>query len=367
MMNRRLRVLMVAVMAAFATSGAGRQDNQVQLHDGAMSPALAGSHGLTVMTYNIKGLPWPIAFDRGAAVERIGDRLARMRRAGQHPRLVLLQEAFSADAMTLAQRAGYRHVAMGPDADLRTPVTPNAADTAFLRTARWDRGEQMGKSMGSGLMILSDYPIRRTDRLAFPDFACAGFDCLANKGVLIAHIDIPGMGPTSIVNAHLNARTASGVPVIRSQQAYRRQIELMAGSIRRHVQPHEALVLGGDMNLGRDRQRGRAFFGTFAQAGLAFVTPGLGGAQQVLARRVGATGSWHDLTHAVRHGKDWLFARNAGGAPMTVLRAQVPFGTEADGAPLSDHFGYMVHYAAQPGPKPIAFASSNPMPKLAGR
>lgn len=365
-MNRRLRVLLVAVMAAFATSGAGRQDDQVQAHDGVIASA-AGNNGLTVMTYNIKGLPWPIAFDRAAAMERIGGRLARMRRTGQQPRLVLLQEAFSAEAMTLAQRAGYRHVAMGPDADLRTPVAPNAADAAFLRSARWDRGEQMGKSMGSGLMILSDYPIRRNDRLAFPDFACAGFDCLANKGVLIAHVDIPGMGPTSIVNAHLNARTAAGVPIIRSQRAYGRQIELMAGIIKRHVQPHEALVLGGDMNLGRDGQRRRAFFRTFAQAGLAFVTPALGGAQQVMARRAGATGSWHDLTHAVRHGKDWLFARNANGAPMPVLRAQVPFGTEADGASLSDHFGYMIHYGTPAGPKPVAFASRDPIPTLGGR
>ena len=46
--------------------------------------------------------------------------------------------------------------------------------------------------VGSGLQILSDYPILRVRRMAFPAFACAGYDCLANKGALLVTVRLPG-------------------------------------------------------------------------------------------------------------------------------------------------------------------------------
>ena len=47
--------------------------------------------------------------------------------------------------------------------------------------------------------------------------ACAGFDCLANKGVLLARIAVPGMAqPLTVANAHLNARKAAGVSVVKN-------------------------------------------------------------------------------------------------------------------------------------------------------
>ena len=366
-MGTAFRALLFASMAALATSGSGREDRAFRPAEPIRAATEEPGGTLSVMTYNVKGLPWPVAQGREEALERIASRLIALRRQHRQPHIILLQEAFTADAMALATRAGYRHSALGPDAATRSAAAASAADLAYLRRARWDRGEQLGKSLGSGLMILSDYPITRADRFAFPDFACAGFDCLANKGVVIAHIDAPG-GPIGVVNTHLNARTAAGVTIARSQQAYARQTELMARFVTRKVRPHERLILGGDMNIGRDPQRRQAFFAAFSGTRPSFVAPDMGGARQAIGRTASGEDR-HDLARAVRHGKDWLFARDATGAAMQVVGAQVPFGKEAEGKPLSDHFGYVIQYAAA-ARKPhegIHFASQSATPMGAER
>ena len=346
-MIKMFRALLVTGMAMLATSGATSEDQGFQaIAASGMTTATSGAT-LSVMTYNIRGLPWPVATGRNEALDRIGARLRALRRAGQQPDVILLQEAFSDEAQALAARSGYAHVAFGPDTVLRTPVQADAADAAYLRDARWDRGEAMGKSLGSGLIILSDHPIVATDRLAFPDFACAGFDCLANKGVMIAHLAVPGAGRISIVNTHLNARKAAGVAIARTQRAYARQVALMTGFIAAHVARGDGLILGGDMNIGGDPQRRDIFFGGFADARLPFVTVTRGGAQQAAEQDDVAES---DLLHSIGKGKDWLFARRAAGAGASVLGAQTPFGSEAHGAPLSDHVGYVVHYAMAPRP-----------------
>lgn len=368
MMMRVLRASLFAGMAMLATSGAGTEDSG--LHSPAPLAAAEQDPALSVMTYNVKGLPWPIASGRSEALVRIAGRLAAMRRAGRQPHVVLLQEAFSVEAAaSLGTRAGYRHVAMGPDTGLRTPMTADEGDIQYLQQARWDRGEQMGKPLGSGLMILSDYPIVGADRMAFPDFACAGVDCLANKGVLIAHLDVPGTGRVSVVNAHLNARKAAMVPLVRSQRAYRRQVELMAHFVARHVPRGQMLIVGGDMNIGKDVKRWHAFFDAFVLSGLAFVAPDRGGAQQALHQTSSTSGAASDdLIQAIRHGKDWLFARGASGISVPVLRAEVPFGSEAGGEPLSDHVGYAIHYAAgaRTPHETRHFVSRDPLPAQVG-
>ncbi|KKW91475.1 MULTISPECIES: endonuclease/exonuclease/phosphatase family protein [Sphingobium] len=340
--------LLFALLAALAPIGTGRMGLKDQAGAAETATGVPGDNVLSVMTYNIKGLPWPVALDRAGALDRIGQRLAAMRRAAQQPHIVLMQEVFSSQAAEVAAMAGYRHVIMGPDTALRTATTMDDADRHYIEDGRWDRGENMGKPLNSGLMILSDYPVLGIDRMAFPDFACAGFDCLANKGVLIAHLDVPGIGRVSIINAHLNARSAAMVPVARSQQAFVRQVDLMARFVVRHVPRGQAMILGGDMNIGGDLQRRTSFFTGFKRSGFSFVTPALDGASQALAQSLAGKGDMQrDLLHAARHGKDWLFARDTSGAAMSVASALVPFGNEVGGEPLSDHFGYVIDYAPQ--------------------
>ena len=358
-MMKIVRGLLFTGMAMLATSGATSEDQGFHAIAPSGMAAAVPDAALSVMTYNITGLPWPVATGRSAALDRIAARLSALRRMGQQPDVILLQEAFSDEARALAARSGYPHVAFGPDVLLRSPAQADAADGAYLRDARWDRGEAMGKSLGSGLIILSDHPIVATARMAFPDFACAGFDCLANKGVMIAHLAVPGAGRVSVVNAHLNARKAAGVAIARTQRAYARQVALMTGFIAAHVARGDRLIVGGDMNIGGDPLRRRAFFGGFADARLPFVTVTRGGAQQAAERKDVAES---DLLHSIGKGKDWLFARDEAGAAARVLGAQTPFGGEAHGAPLSDHVGYVVHYAMAQGradaPVRIAMAES---------
>ena len=345
--------ILFAFIGALSPIGIG----ETGLRDQAVAADTVGverpDNVLSVMTYNIKGLPWPIALDRNDALDRIGERLAMMRRDRRQPHIVLMQEVFSSKAAEVAAVAGYRHAVMGPDSALRTTMAMDGIDRRYIKAARWDRGENMGKSLNSGLMILSDYPVLGIERMAFPDFACAGFDCLANKGVLIVRLNIPGVGRVSVVNAHLNARSAAMVPVARSQQAFARQVDLMAGFVARHVPQGQA-----------------SFFTAFARSGLSFITPALGGASQALAHGQLAEATMRrDLLHAARHGKDWLFGRDASGTALPVRRAQVPFGNEVTGEPLSDHFGYVIDYAPKRygAHELIHFAERGELPRLGGR
>lgn len=345
-MHKPFRALALLSLLASAATGSGIPEHPAAFFTEAEG-APVDNPLLSVMTYNIAGLPWPLATGRTEALGRIIDRLHTMRRKGTQPHIILLQEAFIPEAQRIARDAGYPHVASGPDAAFTNPVAPGAEDIAFLDQRRWDRGEGIDKMVGSGLLILSDYSIESVDRVAFPDFACAGFDCLANKGALIARVKVPGMTtPISIINTHLNARKAAGVSIWRSQQAFDRQVEILANFIRRQVPAGEPTILGGDMNIGSDPKRSASFFGAFSKVGLSFVTPANSGGHVALTEappQGRATRS--DLATAIQRRKDWLFARDVSDGPMGVTQAHVPFGAEADGGSLSDHFGYVINYA----------------------
>ncbi|WP_031309368.1 sphingomyelin phosphodiesterase [Sphingobium sp. C100] len=347
-MLKSLRTLVFAsltIMVATVSTG-GRPVARAAFEGPAI--AAPADDRLSVMTYNVQGLPWPVAWGRPDALDRIGERLAALRHAGRQPHIVLLQEAFTPEAAAIARRAGYAHVATGPDASLHGAPSALATDRAYLAQGRWDRGEGLGKRFGSGLMILSDYPILNQARMAFPAFACAGFDCLANKGALIVRLAVPGLSrPVNVVNTHLNARKAAGVPVARSQHAYDRQVGLLTEFVQARVPDGEPLILGGDMNIGHDAARHDAFFGHWAEAKMDFIAPELGGARRAQAVSAQSRG---DLGHAVERAKDWLFARDGHGRPLKVAQASVPFGSEEDGAPLSDHYGYVLTY--RPGDRP---------------
>ncbi|MBA4089908.1 MAG: endonuclease [Sphingobium sp.] len=356
-MSKPARALFFASLTALLAASSSSVSSSAA-PDAASARPQGATLPLSIMTYNVMGLPWPVAFGRDEALGRIADRLAVLRGEARQPHVVLLQEAFIADPAQFARRAGYAHVAAGPDANVRTPVARTAADTDFLRGARWDRGETLSKQLGSGLLILSDYPIIGIDRLAYPAFACAGFDCLANKGALIAHLRVPGVAaPVAVVNTHLNARKAAGVPVARSLAAFDRQAQLLSGFVAAHVPGDRMMILGGDLNIGRDPRRVEAFFARWRSAGLGFVAAALGGGRRALAgASVVDPAQRRDLSEAVARGKDWLFARDGDGAPMRVARAHVPFGGEAQ-ARLSDHVGYAISYAPAAG-QAVRFADA---------
>ena len=305
---------------------------------------------ISVMTYNVKGLPWPIASGREAAFSHIVDRLTDLRAVGREPRVIVLQEAFTPAARAIARDAGYRYIAEGPDASLRSALVETQQDRAFAAQSRWWKGEGLGKFLGSGLLIASDYPILAVRRAAFPDFACAGFDCLANKGVLLVKLRVPGRTlPVEVATTHLNSRHASGVPSERSLYAYRRQLQIVDRFLTENADRRLPLIFAGDFNASSTQRRSTLLahsienWSTQARpmkAALIHCLSGDGRCRDpmpVVARSI------------LDRGRDWQFFVPGSRVSIQAINLLVPFGRERDGSMLSDHIGYLVGYRLHDG------------------
>lgn len=298
---------------------------------------------LTVMSYNVEGLPAPARFGRAAALARIGQDLRQLRSERRQPNVILLQEAFAAPARQIAQEAGYRYVASGPsEGDINSDPVPSGA-TAFVAAASHLRGEGDGKWADSGLRIFSDYPIVRIARLAFPEWDCAGFDCLANKGALIAWIAIPGEAePVAFVDTHLNSRAASGVAKSRADMAYAYQVSALRKFIGDQVRDRSTAFLGGDFNSGKAAFR-------IAELKPELLTGARNSLLDALADRHAIPQAEQGDSQAIlQRAKDWLYYRGGSHSPIALTGFEVPFGRDPGGSSLSDHLGYEAHYRLGP-------------------
>ena len=328
------------VLAIALTMGAARPTLLPASPPPATPPPFRGD--LSVMTYNIHGLPWPVAWGRPAELARIADRLLALRRAGRNPHVVVLQEAFTQEAQSIGQAAGYRYVATGPSAVMAGNPAASGDESDLARHPSWLKGEGLGKYVGSGLQILSDYPITGVRRMAFPASACAGYDCLANKGALLASITLSDRpDPVDIVTTHLNSRRASKVSDDRSLEAYRMQLAALSDFIRKAHDPARALIVAGDFNVGKATARRTALlqdartgwassmapmrdaYGSSAQAGLALSA---------------------DAAFSRRRARDWQFYASGVATSVELTGIDVPFGHAADGSMLSDHVGYIARF-----------------------
>jgi endonuclease/exonuclease/phosphatase family metal-dependent hydrolase len=299
---------------------------------------------LSVLTYNVHGLPWPFARGRPAAFRQIAERLAELRAQGKAPQVVVMQEAFTRAAARIGREAGYRYVADGPNARQHGAQPDGPAGAAFLAHAHWNRGETEGPLLDSGLVILSDYPIVATDTVAYPRDACAGYDCLANKGAVLARIAVPGLTtPVDIVTTHLNCRERTGVKVTRADQAYSRELATLTAFVARAHDPGLPLIVAGDFNVGKSASR---------NAMIAAATADLG-ARPALAEMVAEDQPLStDALFAWRKNKDLQLAVSSPAVGITVEAIATPFGHDAGGAMLSDHVGYVARYRLSPAPQP---------------
>lgn len=141
-----------------------------------------GTFKLRVLSYNIHGLAEIFVGKKEfpeARFAEIGNILRALRAAGAAPHIVGLQEAFVAKTDDIARLSGYPYVSRGPG--------------------------KKGIALNSGLVILSEYPIKDADSIVFGK-DCAGMDCWANKGVQYARVMVPGIPEgISIFNTHLNS------------------------------------------------------------------------------------------------------------------------------------------------------------------
>lgn len=304
----------------------------------AAAPVRAAPPGeaLSLLTYNVKGLPWPVAAGRKAALVRIADRLRTLRGQGRQPHLVALQEAFTPAAKAIGSLAGYRYAAFGPGQDeIATPT--READRAFAAAGSYWSGEREGKRADSGLAIFSDYPILAVRRLAYAN--CAGFDCLANKGAVATLIAVPGLGPVILVDTHLNASAASGTSKRRALYAYERQIDAFTGFVAMLCRSSSPLLVAGDFNVGHNVAR-RAY----VMRHLVGAATPLANAEPNCVLPLPCPARDADIMEALQHGKDWLLFRSTLGVSVRPAGLSAMFGHGPGGVMLSDHIGLYVAY-----------------------
>jgi endonuclease/exonuclease/phosphatase family metal-dependent hydrolase len=196
---------------------------------------------LSVMTYNVEGLPWPL--------KAIGEQLAALRARGLQPDVVLLQEGFRGEVADLIELSGYPYVARGPRKKQRDGSQLSREDRPRYKRVKYRRkGEGWGKWGSSGLWVLSDHPINWVKSHAY--HYCAGLDCLANKGVMLVSLDVPGLPtPVEIADTHLNSKGASGVPRNRNRVAHHLQAAELGRFMQADRTPGAPLIVGGDFNV----------------------------------------------------------------------------------------------------------------------
>lgn len=294
---------------------------------------------LSILSYNVRGLPWPAALDRADSLHAIAERLALMRQRGIQPHVVLLQEAFTDDAKAIGALSGFEYVVRGPSSRAHPKIPPLGPE--FAKSAQWIKGETSDPRVDSGLLILSDFPVKKVHAMAFPDGACAGFDCLATKGVVVAWVEVPGLdAPLAIANAHLNSRHATHVSPLRADRAFAWQSLATRDFIHSEVRDDEPIIFGGDFNAGGTPARREAFA----------ENPPLGSRQQdglviALQDDLMLAGSRKMAVDILHRNLDKMLYRSGSKTEITPAQAWVPFGREAHGPPMSDHTGFVVSFA----------------------
>lgn len=298
---------------------------------------------LSILTYNVKGLPWPVAAGRPEALTRIGDTLAGLRAKGEAPHVVLLQEAFTEEARAIARRAGYRYVAYGPASGDIQPRNASA-----VRPREWMKGESFGPMLSSGLVMMSDFRISDIRRKPFPAGACSGYDCLANKGMLAARLAVPGIASAvEIVTTHLNSGNPSGQPEPVSRLAYQQQVKALDDFVAQDKLSPTVRIFAGDFNVGHSYGRLSALVGYFKKnkikgasaqgrekyEGLCLDKPASCRRDLALAANV-----------PLEHTADWQFYSAPGDVRLNAVARKIMFGKDRQGQMLSDHFGLNVVY-----------------------
>lgn len=223
---------------------------------------------ITVLIYNVAGLPWPIgkgktsrdtdadgnripiAGKRSSALKKIGDTLGEMRSQGMEPDIILLQEAFISDSAEIPKRGGYPNWVAGPGRKDLGPKQSDRASEEFIAERKFLKGEKSGKSQSSGLLLASNFPIIELYNHPFKQRECGGFDCLANKGVLAAELEIPGL-PDHLILAttHFNSRGASGVTGERALAAHNLQVDDANEFLLNLGKDDMPFIWGGDLNM----------------------------------------------------------------------------------------------------------------------
>lgn len=315
-----------AMVAACAVALAGQQVLAQQAENGE-APILR------LLSYNINGLPKTLTKGKKPLFDRIAEILRERRIAGNQPQVVLLQEAFDKRTSVIADTTGYKYVYKGP----------GRRDTSRKGRAHWAQATRKTyalrpdpqKIAGSGLYILSDFPIVDARYKAFDSDECAGFDCLSNKAIQFARLETPFADqPIDIVNSHFNSRNSAKAPGRIVLKAHRKQTDLLVKMLGVFRQGYP-VVIAGDFNTSQDKRY--AYFSesvNLTDAGQVCLTN--------RAMCVLADGTKED--EILFRTNDKQFYGDSDRVRLHPIWAARNFTETLNGKPLSDHLGYEVHY-----------------------
>jgi endonuclease/exonuclease/phosphatase family metal-dependent hydrolase len=284
-----------------------------------------------VLTYNVEGVPRRAG--RKRQLREIGARLDALRQAGDGPDIILVQEMFSRSARAGVRRAGYPNLVTGPSRTQRRTLPAHGERKGH----KWRKGEWGLRFVGSGLAIASVYPIVDHASEPFSRRACAGLDCLSNKGTLFARVSIPGVPDSlEVFNTHMNAQGASGVRRRRHTQVHHAQVRELADFMAQRRDPQRPVILGGDFNMRNSETRFEAFH---ASQPLELVhqhcleIPG----------RCDVEMSW-DGDAPWMDTQDLQLFRSGARVRIRPVRVSAMFDGRPDSPALSDHDGFRVVY-----------------------
>jgi len=268
-----------------------------------------GELRLHVMTYNVHGLPNPFA--NMSHFRKIGERLAERRRQGTAPHIVAIQEGFHRDVQDLIDAAGYPYKKDGPG-----PDTPR---------------------VGSGLIILSEFPLSGLRSMAFALENSAGWDWNARKGIMSVLVRLPGL-PTALrlFNTHLQADYSSDpfAPVRETRAARKRQLAELRDFFGRISISGEASIFAGDFNTNASLDD---YYDIIAFTGLMNTSEQCWISNECL----GNANVKNDLYGSVDH----QFYRTDSVVEMKPIRYDKTFSEPVhNGKPLSDHDALEVEY-----------------------
>lgn len=251
------------------------------------------SENLSILSFDVWGLPGLLGTQRKQRFERLGDSLNAYD-------VVTLQAAYADDIEILKQTTGFQyHYRQDNDTLLKT---------------------------GSGLYVLSKYPITTTDYVEFNQ--CALPDCFARKGVLFTRIEHPKLGPIDVYTAHYQGGDSAKAKQIRSENNNR----LLQEFIIRHPSDNPVLITG-DFNFQPEQ-----------------------GEYQDLNRRLPLVdvfkaknpqdpGYTYDPNNPYLEGEgsparlDYIFSLKKPGMEIQTLESAVVYREPVDGMVLSDRYG----------------------------
>ena len=210
--------------------------------------AVAQKMTLRVLSYNVNDLPWPLRKKSKRQLKYIGNELARRKAAGTAPDIVLLQEAFTDRSKALLKNANYPYVVKGPGRRKSKGSLSQAQGGQKIEMKAASRGTESKAYVGSGLYVLSEFPIIERKYELFGE-RCSGNDCFANKAILLARIQLPGFEtPLDIITSHMDANKKNEASDKARLRAFKKQTRIVKSFLDAFIRPRAA-IFAGDLNV----------------------------------------------------------------------------------------------------------------------